>query len=97
VPLHKANYHGYLEMTKLLAKAPGVNLDYQGPSNGYTPLHDALWRAYPECGKALLNAGARTDLLAWDDKLPLDIAVQELGPDHPIVGELRGRAKNRHA
>ena len=96
VPLHKATYHGYLEITKLLAKTPGVNLDYQGPSNGYTPLHDALWHAYPECAKALLEAGARTDLLAWDGKLPLDVAEQELGPDHPIVKELRGRAKNRH-
>jgi ankyrin repeat protein len=97
VPLHKATYHGYLEITRLLANARGVNLDYQGPSNGYTPLHDALWHAYPECAKALLDAGARTDLLAWDGKLPLDIAVQELGPDHPIVGELRHRAEGRHA
>jgi uncharacterized protein len=97
VPLHKATYHGYLEITKLLAKVPGVNLDYQGPSNGYTPLHDALWHGYPECAKALLDAGARTDLLAWDGKLPLDIAVQELGPSHPIIDELRGQAKNRDA
>jgi ankyrin repeat protein len=97
VPLHKATYHGYLETTKLLAHAPGINLDYQGPSNGYTPLHDALWHAYPECAKALLDAGARTDLVAWDGKLPLDIAVQELGPDHPIVSELRRAAGERHA
>jgi ankyrin repeat protein len=92
-PLHKATYHGYLEITRLLANSAGVNLNYQGPSNGYTPLHDALWHAYPECAQALLDAGARTDLVAWDGKLPIDIAVQELGPDHPIVAQLRARRR----
>jgi ankyrin repeat protein len=91
VPLHKATYHGYLEITKLLARALGVNLDYQGPSNGYTPLHDALWHGYPDCANVLIEAGARVDLVAYDGKLPIDIAVQELGPNHPIAEELRKR------
>jgi len=91
VPLHKATYHGYLEITKLLAAAAGVKLDYQGPSNGYTPLHDALWHGYPECADALIRAGARVNLVAYDGKLPVDIAEQELGRNHPIVEELRKR------
>ncbi len=89
VPLHKATYHGYQEITAILAAAPGVDLNYQGPANGYTPLHDALWHAYPECAQILLNAGARTDLQAYDGKLAVDIAIEELGPDAPIVAELR--------
>lgn len=91
VPLHKATYHGYLEITKLLAAAKGAHLDYQGPSNGYTPLHDALWHSYPDCAQALIDAGARVDLVAYDGKLPVDIAVQELGAEHPIVEKLRKR------
>lgn len=31
VPLHKATYNGYLEITRILAEAPNVNLNYQGP------------------------------------------------------------------
>jgi ankyrin repeat protein len=93
VPLHKATYHGYLEITKRLAGAPQVNLDFQGPSNGYTPLHDALWHGYPDCALALINAGARLDLVAYDGKLPVDIAMEELGPQHPIVEELRKRMR----
>ncbi len=92
VPLHKATYHGYLEITKLLAGAPRVNLDYQGPSNGYTPLHDALWHGYPDCARVLIDSGARIDLIAYDGKLPVDIAAEELGPNHAIVQELRKRA-----
>ena len=39
----------------------------------------------------LLDAGARTDLVAYDGKLPMEIAVEEFGPDAPIVAELRRR------
>jgi hypothetical protein len=38
-----------------------------------------------------VEAGARIDLVAYDGKLPFDIAVQELGSKHPIVEELRKR------
>ena len=96
VPLHKATYHGYLEITKLLAGEQSVKLDYQGPSNGYTPLHDALWHAYPECAQVLIDAGAKVDLVAYDGKLPVDIAAQELGGQHPLVAELRRRMSAAH-
>jgi ankyrin repeat protein len=89
VPLHKATYNGHLEITRRLAAAPNVNLNYQGPSNGYTPLHDALWHAYPECAEVLLDARARVDLVAYDGKLPIDIAIQELGESHRVVARLR--------
>jgi uncharacterized protein len=89
VPLHKATYHGYLEITQLLANAPNVDLNYQGPSNGYTPLHDALWHAFPECAEVLLDAGARTDLVAYDGKLPADIAREKLGGEHAVTKRLQ--------
>jgi len=97
VPLHKATYNGHTEITRLLVKAKGVNLDYQGPANGYTPLHDALWHAYPDSAQPLIDAGARLDIVAYDGKLPVDIAVEELGPEHPIVGQLKERASGTKA
>jgi ankyrin repeat protein len=91
VPLHKATYNGHLEITRILAAAPHVNLDYQGPSNGYTPLHDALWHGFAECADVLIDARARTDIVAYDGKLPVDLAVEKLGPAHPVVQRLRAQ------
>lgn len=88
VPLHKATYNGHADIAALLAKAPGVELDYQGPSNGYTPLHDALWHGFGDCAGILLDAGARTDIVAYDGKLPVDLAVEKLGPDDPVSRRL---------
>lgn len=89
VPLHKATYNGRLDITRLLAQARGIRLDYQGPSNGYTPLLDALWHGYADCAEALLDAGARIDILGYDGKRALDLATEKLGPDHPLVARLK--------
>jgi len=85
VPLHKAVYNGHVEITRMLARQPGVNLDYQGITNGYTALHDALWHGFAECAEILIQAGARLDLKGHDGKTPLDMAKQSLGPGHAIV------------
>jgi ankyrin repeat protein/ketosteroid isomerase-like protein len=90
VPLHKATYNGHVEITRLLAGAPRVNLNYQGPSNGYTPLADALWHGFAECASVLIDAGARTDIVAYDGKRALDLAIEKLGPEHPVTQRLRG-------
>ncbi|MEZ5785363.1 MAG: ankyrin repeat domain-containing protein [Xanthobacteraceae bacterium] len=90
VPLHKATYNGHVEITRLLAAALGVNLNYQGPSNGYTPLADALWHGFAECAAVLLDAGARTDIVGYDGKRALDLAIEKLGPDHAVTQRLRG-------
>ncbi|CAL8981282.1 hypothetical protein RHODGE_RHODGE_02321 [Rhodoplanes serenus] len=95
VPLHKATYNGHLDITRRLAAAKGVNLNYQGPSNGYTPLHDALWHGFADCAAALLDAGARTDLVAWDGKRPVDLAAEKLGADDPLTRRLRDLAAAR--
>jgi ankyrin repeat protein len=39
-----------------------VELDAQGPYNGLTALHDAVWHGHREAVQALLRAKARTDL-----------------------------------
>lgn len=89
VPLHKATYNGHVEITRLLAAAPRVNLDYQGPSNGYTPLADALWHGFADCASVLIDAGARTDIVAFDGKRAVDLAAEKLGADHPVTQRLR--------
>ncbi|MBI5521293.1 MAG: ankyrin repeat domain-containing protein [Desulfarculus sp.] len=85
VPLHKATYNGHLEITRVLAAAPGVNLDYQGPSNGYSPLLDAIWHGFADCAQVLLDAGASTEVIGYDGKHALDLAREELGPSHPLT------------
>ena len=93
VPLHKATYNGHLAITRLLTDAPGVNLNYQGPSNGYTPLQDALWHGFADCAKQLLDAGACTDIIAYDGKRAVDLAEEKLGKDHPLTQRLRSQDK----
>ena len=92
VPLHKAVYNGHVELTGLIAHWPGVDLDFQGVTNGYTPLHDALWHGYEECARILIAAGAALDLIGHDGRTPLDLAVLEFGPDHPLTTLIRTRS-----
>ena len=88
VPLHKGTYNGHLEVVRLLVKAPRINLDYCGPSNGYTPLHDSLWHGFRTTAEALIDGGARLDIVGYDGKLPRDLAIQSFGPQDPIVARL---------
>jgi uncharacterized protein len=80
-PIHKATYNGNPEILKMLVQHPDIDLDVQGPINGYTPLHDALWHGFSECAEILINAGARLDLKGHDGKQVLDIAIDVLGAD----------------
>ncbi|MCA8931168.1 MAG: ankyrin repeat domain-containing protein [Rhodospirillaceae bacterium] len=92
VPLHKATYNGHTDIAALLARQPGVNLDFQGPSNGYTPLHDAIWHGFDACARVLVEAGARLDLLGHDGKTPLDLARETFGDGHALTDLIRDRA-----
>jgi ankyrin repeat protein len=92
VPLHKAVYNGHVEITRMLAEQPGIQLDIQGATNGYSPLHDALWHGYAACAEILVRAGARLDTRGHDGKLPLDLATEALGPDHTVTRLIRDRA-----
>lgn len=93
VPLHKATYHGHLAVTRLLAAHPGVDLDFQGATNGYTPLHDALWHGYADCAAVLVDAGARLDIRAHDGTNALDIALRTFEAGHEVVRLIRGKMK----
>lgn len=94
-PIHKATYNGQLDILKLVMQAPDVDIDVQGPINGYTPIHDALWHGFVECAEVLLEAGARLDLLGHDGKRPLEVAEDNLGADHPFVQRLRERTNDQ--
>jgi len=85
VPLHKAVYNGHAEITKMLVEHSGINLDFQGCTNGYTALHDSLWHGYEECATILIEAGARLDLKGHNGKLPIEIAADTFGKEHSII------------
>lgn len=85
VPLHKAAYNGRAEILAILAAQPDIDLDVPGPSNGYTPLHDAIWLGYPDCAQVLIDAGARLDLEGHDGKTPLMLAEESFGAEHPLA------------
>ncbi|MCC7372674.1 MAG: ankyrin repeat domain-containing protein [Chloroflexi bacterium] len=91
VPLHKAVYNGHADIARLLAAHPGINLDFQGGTNGYTGLHDALWHGYADCAQVLVDAGARLDLRGHDGKTPLDLATEVLGVEHPLTVAIQAR------
>ncbi|MDV5169726.1 ankyrin repeat domain-containing protein [Photobacterium rosenbergii] len=76
IPLHKAAYNGRADVIELLSHYPGFKetLDAQGPNNGYTPLHDAVWHGHTEAAAKLIAFGARTDLTGFDGKTPLELA-----------------------
>jgi ankyrin repeat protein len=91
VPLHKATYNGRADMTRLLLQQPGIEIDYQGPTNGYTPLHDALWHGFESCAKLLIDAGADLDLRGHDGKRPIDLAMDVLGNESELTRYIRNR------
>jgi ankyrin repeat protein len=76
VVAHKAAYKGNAEIMKRIVAHPDFDAikNSQGPTNGYTPLHDAIWHGHTECAKILLDAGVDTSLKAWDGMTPLDLA-----------------------
>ena len=78
IPLHKAAYNGHADVIELLSNYAGFEetLNAQGPNNGYTPLHDAVWHGHVTAAKALIDAGAMTDLVGFDGKTPLMLAQE---------------------
>ncbi|MGN9812876.1 ankyrin repeat domain-containing protein [Micromonospora sp. BQ11] len=80
-PGHEAAYFGHAEVVRTLtekrgeAGAPELDIDAQGPYNGFTALHDAVWHGHREAARALLEAGARTDLRSHTGRTPRDLAL----------------------
>lgn len=78
-PLHKAAFSGHPGPLKLLLEQGLVEVNAQGPYNGYTALHDSIWHGHTEAFKVLINAdpsaNVRTDLRGHDGRTPLDLAI----------------------
>lgn len=76
LPIHKAAYGGHAAVLEALIQDHRITqvLNAQGPFNGYTPLHDAIWHGHYEAAKVLLNAGAETDLRGYDGHTALELA-----------------------
>lgn len=75
-PAHKAAYMGHPDVLRLLVQHGGVELEAQGPYNGYTALHDAVWHGHLEAARVLVYAGVRLDLRALDGRTPLEMAEE---------------------
>lgn len=78
-PLHDAAYFGLADHIAILTStrgrgAPAVELDAQGPYNGLTALHDAVWHGHFDVADALVRAGARRDLRTHAGLTPLELA-----------------------
>ncbi|MCF8369995.1 MAG: ankyrin repeat domain-containing protein [Bacteroidales bacterium] len=74
-PLHKAAFAGHPESMKLVLSQGLVEVNAQGPYNGYTAMHDCVWHGHEECLKVLLETDARTDLKGFDGNTPYSLAV----------------------
>ncbi|WP_289107332.1 ankyrin repeat domain-containing protein [uncultured Pseudoalteromonas sp.] len=78
IAFHKAGYMGHSEIVKLLLEAPKADevLNSQGPNNGYTPLHDAIWHGNTAAAKAFINAGANQHLTTYEKDTPKQLATR---------------------
>ena len=75
-PAHKAAYNGHTDILRLLIAHPDFDQikDAKGAYNGYTAIHDAIWHGHVESTKVLMEAGANTEIVAFDGLTPLALA-----------------------
>lgn len=82
-PGHKAGYNGHADVVRALTerngtrsiRRPPLEIDAQGPYNGFTALHDAVWQGHLEAARAYVAAGARLDLRSQAGLTPRELAV----------------------
>lgn len=80
-PVHEAAYFGHAEVLRAMtekhgrADTPAPELDAQGPYNGLTALHDAVWHGHLEAAIVLVEAGARPDLRTHAGLTPRALAL----------------------
>lgn len=82
-PVHKAAYAGRPEALLALREQGGGEINAQGPYNGYTAMHDAVWHGHREALAVILDwPGARFDLRGLDgrtaEQLATDLGYSEL-------------------
>ena len=74
-PVHKAAYAGRPDALVALRAEGGGEINAQGPYNGYTAMHDAVWHGHPDCLAIILDwPGARFDLVGFDGLTPEGLA-----------------------
>lgn len=77
-PAHKAAALNHPEVLKVMAEGNArLDLEAQGPYNGYTALHDAVWWGHSEAVRTLLALGVRKDVPGLDGRTPWDIAAED--------------------
>lgn len=76
IAMHKAGYMGYPAIVKLLVEDKNGYkvLNAQGPNNGYTPLHDAIWHGNTKAAKAYIEGGASLSLTTYENDTPKALA-----------------------
>ena len=95
-PAHKAGYHGKAKIAQVLVKKAvekGLNLNAQGPYNGYTALHDAIWHCHKETVEVFLNAQVRLDLKTHTGHTALELAKRYCGSGSEIVTLIEAKEK----
>lgn len=74
--LHAAMFQKNTEIVTLLINN-GLDVNAQGTSNGYTPLHDAIWANNLPAAKLLIAAGAVPDIKNNEGQSALEKAQSE--------------------
>ncbi|WP_456696278.1 ankyrin repeat domain-containing protein [Aeromicrobium sp. P5_D10] len=76
--VHDAAYFGLDDVLRCLLSprpsAPTADIDAQGPYNGLTALHDAVWHGHTASAQVLLEAGASLSLRTHAGLTPKDLA-----------------------
>ncbi len=72
---HKASYMGHDDVLAVLT-APGtaLELDAQGPQNGYSLLHDCTWHGHYKAVEVMLKAGANPHVVNHSGETPMGLA-----------------------
>jgi ankyrin repeat protein len=74
-PVHKAAYAGRPDALLALREQGGAEINAQGPFNGYTAVHDAIWHGHREALSVLLDwPGVRFDLRGLDGRTAEELA-----------------------
>lgn len=71
--LHAAAYAGRTDAAALLIQY-GIDINKQGPKNGFTALHDAIWENNLDTARVIIQAGADLTLKSHSGETPLDFA-----------------------